>query len=443
MSFTPFSESLPTTQPVNNQPIGGFTPYNANMLTPQQPSQPGVLPKPQMPILTNEQGGFGTALKDIVVGAGKDLVGGAIDVASGLQGIGQRALATLQNGGNQFPKGSDRQTQYESTLKNVQVNTGLKSLDESTPEGTQINEQLKAKSRGEQVGKVLSTATQIVAPFSGGNAEKLIAKGKSAYEGYQVSREAKLAEKTTTKAFESITPKTTELTPTEYENLLGKQKITPKTTTSPAQYVLSDAEKQTATKYKDLLQSSDPVKNSMDVINKIAKTDKEVGVFLRQNNGTFNNGELKNYILDKLQGVSDVTISESRLSKLKQTIVDNFTKSLPKNDMENLWKSRKAFDQKIESAFNGSPTLQNTIKREFRNAIQDYIAERTPEGVYKQSMKDMRELFNLQDTIATKASKEKALNKIQLWLKNNPTKAKIIGWTTGVLGAEQIYQHLK
>ncbi len=99
--------------------------------------------------------------------------------------------------------------------------------------------------------------------------------------------------------------------------------------------------------------------------------------------------------------------------------------------METLWNARKAFDRSIEKTFSGSPTLQNTVKREFRNAIQDFIAERTPEGVYKGYMRDMKNLFDLHDTIATKAAKEKAYSRLSLWIKNNPTKVKVLGFVGG------------
>ena len=146
-------------------------PQGQQGMTLDQVNQLGTLPKPiskSMPILTNEQGGIGTAMKDIAVGAGKDLMSTARDTASGLQSLGKGALGMI---------GIHEQ--------------GLKSLDNSTPEGSQINEQLKAKSRGEQTGKVLSGITQVVAPFAGGNAEKLIAKGKSVYEGFKTGQEAK------------------------------------------------------------------------------------------------------------------------------------------------------------------------------------------------------------------------------------------------------------
>lgn len=163
----------------------GATPFDMN--TP--PAQLGTLPNPnqQMPILTNPQGGFGTALKDEVVGASKDLIGTARDTAGLLQTIGKKSLGLLT--------GTKPQ--------------GIASLDNSTPEGKGVSDMLASKSRGEQTGKVLSAAGQIVAPFAGGNAEKLIAKGKSVYEGFQAGREAKASEEAATKIADTISPKAT------------------------------------------------------------------------------------------------------------------------------------------------------------------------------------------------------------------------------------------
>jgi len=234
---------------------------------------------------------------------------------------------------------------------------------------------------------------------------------------------------------DAVTPNTKDLTPTEYERLLNQGKITPKTSTSPAKYVLSDGEKEIAKKYKSIF-TNDPVKNTERIVDEIAKKDTEVGQFLKKNNGIFNKGELKNSLTSKLENIDDLTVDEKRLAKLKKATIDNFMKGLEKNDMETLWKSRKEFDRTIEKAFSGSPTLQNTIKKEFRNGIQDFIAERTPDNTYKGFMKDMSGLFNIKDVVNTKAVKERGLNALQVWIKRNPTKAKVIGWTagTGVVG---------
>lgn len=232
------------------------------------------------------------------------------------------------------------------------------------------------------------------------------------------------------KYLDAVTPNTKDLTPTEYEDLLNRGKITPKTATQPSKYILSPEEKTIAQKYKSIF-TNDPVKNTENIINEISKKDKEVGTFLKNNNGIFSTGELKNSLTKKLADIDDLTIDEARLSKLKQSTVNNFLKSLKKNDMETLWKSRKEFDRTIEKAFSGSPTLQNTIKKEFRNAIQDFISERTPDQVYKTSMKEMSQLFNLKDITNQKAIKEKGMNAIQLWIKKHPTRTKIIGGVAG------------
>jgi hypothetical protein len=288
----------------------------------------------------------------------------------------------------------------------------------------------------EDIGN-LATIAGVGAGAVGGEAvaPRVAGVGKTAIETAVGSAKGALETRKVTaglnKAYEAVTPTTRELTPTEYQDLLSQRKITPKTTTSPAQYILSDEEKQIAAKHQNLLQGGDPVKNSVNIINEIANQDSQVGNFLRKNNGIYNSGELKNYVLDKMKDVTDVTVDEARIEKLKNTLIDGFIKNLPKNDMETLWKSRKQFDQSIEKVFSGSPTLQKTVKREFRNSIQDFIGDRTPDNTYKSYMKGMRQLFDLQDIVATKATKEKSLNAIHAWVKKNPTKAKVIGGLAG------------
>jgi hypothetical protein len=104
--------------------------------------------------------------------------------------------------------------------------------------------------------------------------------------------------------------------------------------------------------------------------------------------------------------------------------------------MEGLWQARKDFDQQIAKAFQGSPTMQKQIKRELRNAVQDFIAERTPESVYKDYMKDMSNLFHLQDIVDVKAFKTRGLDELAKWAKENPKTAKVLGIAgLGTLGS--------
>jgi hypothetical protein len=240
--------------------------------------------------------------------------------------------------------------------------------------------------------------------------------------------------KTLASAIKAITPKTKDLTTAEYENLLSKKRITPKTKLKAPQYILSEREKAAAVKYKDILQNTDPVKNTISVRNQIAKEDAEVGDFLEKNNGIFNSGELRNFISKELEDVSDVMVPEERVAKLKEQITTNFLASLEKYDFKTLWQGRKAFDQSIEKAFSGSPTLTKEVKKKFRNAIQEYLSEKTPDGVYKAKMKDITDLFNLEDTIQTKAVKERGLSGLQAWAKEHPLEAAVVGTGAGAVG---------
>lgn len=228
-------------------------------------------------------------------------------------------------------------------------------------------------------------------------------------------------------ALKAVTPKTKDLTSTEYENLLSRKRITPKSGLKAPEYILSEREKTAATKYKDILQDKDPVKNTISVRNQIAKEDADVGSFLEKNNSIFNSGELRNYISKEMEDVSDVMVPEERIAKLKDQITSNFLSSLKKNDMKSLWEGRKEFDQAIEKAFSGSPTLIKEVKKKFRNAVQEYISEKTPDGIYKAKMKDMTDLFNLEDVIQTKATKEKGLTGLQAWAKEHPLEAAVVG----------------
>lgn len=226
-----------------------------------------------------------------------------------------------------------------------------------------------------------------------------------------------------------ITPKTTELTPTQYKDELTRGRIIPKTKTSPAQYTIPQGEKEIALKYADII-TKDPVKTTTNIMDKISSLDTEVGTFLRKNNGIFSKGELRNALNSSLQGIDDITIPTDRLEKAKTDLVNRFVSALETNDMESLWIARKKFDTAIKSSFSGSPTLQKQVNRALRDSVQEFISERTSDGVYSGYMKDMSKLFDLSETVGIKAAKERGFSGIEQWVKNNPTKWDIIKWGT-------------
>lgn len=263
-----------------------------------------------------------------------------------------------------------------------------------------------------------STATGAIAGGVGG---AVLGGVTGAVSGRLAGKTARQQEK----VLENITPNANELTPTQYKKLLAQGKITPKTATDPAKYVLSEQEKALALKNANLI-TKDPVKTVNNIGDEIARQDADVGQYLKNNNGIFNKGELKNYLRNSIDDISDVSVDDKILSKNKDKFVKNFIDSVEKNDLETLWQTRKGFDQQIEKAF-GSSSLSNKMKVELRNAVQDFISERTDDVTYKSAMKEMSGLFKLRDTVATRATKERARSAIQQWLKDNPVKAKVLG----------------
>ena len=230
---------------------------------------------------------------------------------------------------------------------------------------------------------------------------------------------------------DAITPNVGQINKKEYVKLVRQGKISPKTTIKPAEYIMSPDEIRVGDKYKDLLTSRDPVNNTNNVMSKVRDYDRQVENFLEKNNKSFAKSDLVPFLRSKIDDIDDLTVDERRLSKLKDSIVNNFVKSISTYDTKNLWKARKEFDRSIEKAFTGSPSLQKDMQREFRNAVQEFISEQTDNVTYKSYMKDMSELLKLADTISNKAALEKGNSVIQNWIRNNPNKAKLIGGALG------------
>ncbi len=270
--------------------------------------------------------------------------------------------------------------------------------------GDSLKQGLKTGSVGAAGGAVLGS---IVGGISGGLAGK--------------------AERAQNKILDNITPKADEISVAEYKKLLAQGKIAPKTDTGAAKYVLSDAEKNTALKYGNLIKK-DPVKTTLNITDEIARQDADVGNYLQKNNGIFNTGELRNKLSSSMDEVVDLTVTDKQLASAKKKLIDSFVKDLEKNDMKTLWELRKTYDKQVEKVFGKtSPTLADEMKTALRNSVQDFISEKTDDVTYKAAMKEMSSLFRLRDSAITKAGKEKALNGIQAWIKDNPVKAKALG----------------
>ncbi len=99
----------------------------------------------------------------------------------------------------------------------------------------------------------------------------------------------------TKKVLEYVTPRADELSETQYKKALSQGLVTPKTATSPSKYILPAGQQEVAVKYSSIM-SKDPVSTAIKISEKVGSLDDSVGAFLKQNNGIFNKGELRNHV---------------------------------------------------------------------------------------------------------------------------------------------------
>lgn len=246
-------------------------------------------------------------------------------------------------------------------------------------------------------------------------------------------------------AIKAITPTARELPKKAYEKAQREGLVRPGGFLKREKFTLSKPQREAVIKHADVI-STDATRTRINVAKKMERLDDEVGQYLRQNNGIFNKAQLRTAISNKLKPITDLTVSEENLNKAKNKIIDNFVDALEKNDMESLWQARKEFDQQIQNAFSGSPTLQKKVQTDFRNAIQDFISEKTDNVTYKGKMKDMSDLFTVDNLARIKSSGQKGRSKIERWLVKNPRAAKAIGGViltgAGTLGLTKAAQAL-
>ncbi len=392
--------------------------------------------QPQMPLLTNQSGGFGTALKDEAVGAGKSLIGGAVGVAKGLQWLGQKVGGAF--GIN--TKGS-----------------GLKSLDSSTPEGKSVDESLSYKSRAEQTGGVLSDIAQFVSPLAGGNAEKLAMKGKEIYGAYKAGKEAKVTADATEKITEMIAPKATakeaRLAQSQGRFVEGKAPTLFKSGTPdtilPTKKTLSASET-IVNKIPNAAKMS-PSELYTAVDNNITKTAKELRPQMEKT-------PIKSETIQKINSEWD-TLKKQQISNAPATEEVNVAKRqakfeslLKKSGSENhadLWDTRVNYDNSISAnvkkANSLSPESLQIQKEEWlqnrailNNAINDNAAGMGTKS--QKAFQDMSNLYEAKNNILSKAkvNKEPLPSKAKQFLTNHPVISGAVGGGTLYGAAKKI-----
>lgn len=378
-------------------------------------------PASQMPILTNQSGGFGTALKDVAVGFGKGLLNTARDTASSIQNLGKGFL--------------------KSGFGIDSSNMGFQSVDNSTPSGSQVGNQLQSKSRGEQAGNVLSTATQLLSPLAGGNAEALLAKGKSAYEGYKVAQETKAATDASSKITEMISPKPTikeaRLATTQGRFVEGKNptlfRAGTEDTIAPSQKTLSASQ---------TIQKNIPGASKMSPSELYTAVDKNISDTATKLRPQMKATPIKPETVEKLNTdwetlkktqMADAPATEEANVAKRQAKFQSLLEKSGNSSHADLWDTAIKYDdsipENVKKATSLSPESQQLQKQEWLDNRQ--ILSDAMEKSSRPEFKAMSDMYNAKTGLLSKAKVDGAqMSQINQFLKDNPKTAKVLGGAT-------------
>lgn len=410
------------------------------------------------PLLSQPSGGsflsnLSTAGKDLSTGFVKGALGGTRAVAQGLQGMGQRILASFQSGGNTFPNDPTRQAQYDKNLSNIQQNTGFKSLNPGTPESNSVDQALTPNTTGEKMGSGIETLGELGTGLSGGTTEAIISKGKGLLKGaidaYTAAKEAKGTADATAKVGEMITPKAT---PKEAKLAMDQGRLVKgdKPTMFKAgteDKILPTAKQQSATKtIIEKIPNADkmsPTELYTAVDNNISQTAQRLKPIMEAT-------PIKPETLDKLntdwstlkkEQLANAPATEEANVAKRQNQFEEFLKKSGSDNQNDLWETRKSYDDSIKpnvkKANEMSPESLQMQKQEWldNRAVLNSAIHDTSSTMGKMSQKafsDMSNLYEAKSNLLTKAKVETKIqpSKINQFIQRHPVVSGAIGGGT-------------
>ena len=364
--------------------------------------------KPTTPLLTKESGGIGTALKDVGTGFVKSLGESAIGTAQLFQSAGKGALGLAGVDTSQM---------------------GFKSLDESTPEGAGVSETLRAKSRGEQIGKALGLATEIGTGFV-----------KSGAQAALKTRQAtKFAQKNEKYVLDLVSPKvTTEVA----ETALRQGRVTEPKLFRSSKILPSSRDKQLAEAIKDFVSPKKSVLQNTDSIDKgIRQINQGVREYIIQNKVPFNMNQLKSQLNAGKEELKLIFASDKTAERTYNAVVDEFMKHISSGDTIGLFEARQSVDkipaiQKLLSSQGLGENVKKEVVLTVREMANKYVAELLPQGNnYRNLLLKESRMIRAIENIAEKGAKMIGKNNLQILANRYPILKWVIGGTAaGIFG---------
>lgn len=368
--------------------------------------------KPITPLLTKESGGLGTALKDVGTGFIKSLGESAIGTAQLFQSAGKGALGLAGVDTSQM---------------------GFKSLDESTPEGIGVSETLRAKSRGEQVGKTLGFVAEIGTGFVTSGAQQAL----------KTRQATKLAQKNEKYVLNLVSPKAT----TDVSELAIKQgRVSEPKFFRSAKILPSTQDKKIAESVKDLVSSKRTVLQNTDAIDKgVRQINQGVKEYIFQNKVPFNMSQLKSQLNAGKEELRLIFASDKTAERTYNAVVDEFMKYVQRGDTAGLFEARQAVDKiptikKLLSSQGLGENVKKEVVLTIREMANRYVADLLPQGNnFRELLLKESHMIRAIENIAEKNAKMIGKNNLQILALRYPILKWVIGGiATGIAGSAGI-----
>ena len=179
-----------------------------------------------------------------------------------------------------------------------------------------------------------------------------------------------------------------------------------------------------------------PIDNIVNINQDIGRvSEQEITPFLQKNPSAFNKNQLNSYIKGNVEPADFIKadpVLQKTYDLARQRMIDVVDR-YPKT-MEGLWKARKEFDAIAEKQVGSLDPMSkeaNSIKQavlDTRRAVNDYIAENTPNGdkMFKEKLKTLSNMYDARGNIAEQNYKLLDKNALQRWIKQNPAKYKLL-----------------
>lgn len=344
------------------------------------------------------------------------MVGTGAELASNLMGAGA-AKGLIQSGGKTALKSLALQGAKEGALVGATGGFGSSIQDENVSAGNVV---LKSAG-GALLGGVLGAAAAPLAKVS-------TQAGRTALKSEKlVSQSEKLAE--------YVMPVMNQSEKTQA--IIKNRGIAP-TLFSEADIAPGVYEKRMAEAVKGIIDPKKDMYSNVDALNGAVSREadllaKEVG----SKNIIFNQAQLSKK-LDSIEPpimVQSDPVLEKNYILAKQKFM-TFVGQEPKN-VSGLLSARKKFDAWVIQNFPNiyddisKRPLQQALK-DMRNAANDFIAEKLPDGsLYRNSLKKQSLLLDARDNLAEKAVKQGSGNKVSQWAKKHPFITTAIGAGAG------------